>query len=71
MGNFLVQLNFFHPFREGNGRVQRLLVTQIATNAGLELDWQAVGNEAMKQACIAGIQGVTRHMVRLILLNIK
>ena len=71
MGNFLVQLNFFHPFREGNGRVQRLLVTQIATNAGLELDWQAVGNEAMKPACIAGIQGVTRHMVRLILLNIK
>lgn len=71
MGNFLVQLNFVHPFREGNGRVQRLLVTQIATNAGLVLDWQTVGNEAMKQACIAGIQGTTRQMVRLILLNIK
>lgn len=38
MGSFLVQLNFVHPFREGNGRVQRLLVTQIATNAGLVLD---------------------------------
>jgi cell filamentation protein len=71
MGNFLVQLNFAHPFREGNGRVQRLLVTQIATNAGLALDWQPVGNEAMKQACVAGIQGATRQMVRLILLNIK
>ncbi len=71
MGTFLVRLNFVHPFREGNGRVQRLLVTQIATNAGLALDWQPVGNEAMKQACIAGIQGSTRQMVRLILLNTK
>jgi len=71
MGEFLVQLNFVHPFREGNGRVQRLLVTQIATNAGLSLDWQPIGNEAMKQACIAGIQGETRPMARLIWLNIK
>jgi cell filamentation protein len=71
MGKFLVQLNFVHPFREGNGRVQRLLVTQIATNAGLSLDWQPIGNEAMKQACIAGIQGESRSMERLIWLNIK
>jgi len=71
MGNFLVDLNFIHPFREGNGRVQRLLVSQIARNAGLLLDWQPVGNEAMKQACIAGIQGTTRQMVRLLLLNIR
>ena len=71
MGEFLVQLNFVHPFREGNGRVQRLLVTQIATNAGLSLDWQPIGNEAMKQACIAGIQGETRPMARLIWLNIN
>ncbi|MFZ3047977.1 MAG: Fic family protein [Desulfatirhabdiaceae bacterium] len=71
IGDFLVRLNFVHPFREGNGRVQRLLVSQIARNAGLDLDWQSVGNEAMKQACIAGIQGTTRQMMRLILLNIK
>lgn len=71
MGEFLVQLNFVHPFREGNGRVQRLLVTQIAINAGLSLDWQPIGNEAMKQACIAGIQGESRPMARLIWLNIK
>jgi hypothetical protein len=30
-----------------------------------------IGNEAMKQACIAGIQGETRSMERLIWLNIK
>jgi cell filamentation protein len=71
VGDFLVRLNFIHPFREGNGRVQRLLVSQIAKKAGHTLDWQAIGSEAMKQACIAGIQGSTRQMARLIMLNTK
>ena len=71
IGQFLVRLNYVHPFREGNGRVQRLLVSQIAKNAGFDLDWQSVGNDAMKQVCIAGIEGTTRQMVRLILFNIK
>ncbi len=71
IGDFLVQLNYVHPFREGNGRVQRLLVSQIAAHAGFVLDWQPVGNEAMKQACIAGIQGSTRQMARLIFQNIQ
>lgn len=71
VGQFLVRLNFIHPFREGNGRVQRLFVLQLARNAGIDLDWSAVGNDAMKRACIEGIKGNTREMVRLILLNSK
>lgn len=71
IGAFLVRLNFIHPFREGNGRVQRLLVSQIASNAGFFLDWQSVGNDAMKQACIEGISGNTRPMVRLLRMNLK
>jgi cell filamentation protein len=70
-GAFLLRLNMIHPFREGNGRAQRLLLLQIARNAGHTLDWSSVGNEAMKRACIEGIHGDTRQMVRLILLNLK
>jgi len=69
IGKFLVGLNYVHPFREGNGRVQRLLASQIAKSSGFNLDWQSVGNEAMKQASIAGVAGDTRQMARLILLN--
>ena len=71
VGEFLVRLNTIHPFREGNGRVQRLFVFQLARNAGIELDWGPVGNEAMKRAWIEGISGNTQLMVRLILLNSK
>jgi len=71
MGDFLVKLNFIHPFREGNGRVQRLLASQLASNAGFFLDWQSVENDALKLACIEGISGNRRPMVRLIRLNLK
>lgn len=36
------QLNFIHPFREGNGRVQRVFWTRVAKGAGYEIDWDAV-----------------------------
>ncbi len=71
VGEYLVHLNFIHPFREGNGRTQRLLISRIAQNAGITLDWRAVSNDAMRKACIDGINGNTRNMVRLILLNSK
>lgn len=71
VGDYLVRLNFIHPFREGNGRTQRLLISRIAQNAGITLDWRAVSNDAMRKACIDGINGNVRNMVRLILLNSK
>lgn len=37
------QFNYVHPFREGNGRTQRLWWSRIAQDAGWQLDWKAVG----------------------------
>jgi cell filamentation protein len=43
---FYDQLNYIHPFREGNGRAQRVLWNRIAKGAAYELDWTLVlGNE--------------------------
>ena len=36
------QLNFIHPFREGNGRTQRVFWNRVAKDAGYRLDWDAV-----------------------------
>ena len=32
-------LNMIHPFREGNGRAQRILFEHIIINAGYEISW--------------------------------
>lgn len=71
MGEYLIRLNQIHPFREGNGRTQRVLVSKIAQHAGMRMDWSSISNEAMKRACIEGVNGNIRNMVRLILLNSK
>lgn len=34
--------NFIHPFREGNGRTQRLFWTLLCHGAGYDLDWRQV-----------------------------
>ncbi len=43
--------NYIHPFREGNGRTQRLMWSQIAREAGWVLDWRSVQGERNDEAC--------------------
>ena len=42
LAHYYDQLNFIHPFREGNGRTQRVFWTRVAHDAGYEIDWDAV-----------------------------
>ncbi|WP_423360336.1 putative adenosine monophosphate-protein transferase Fic [Pseudomonas citronellolis] len=35
-------LNMIHPFREGNGRAQRILFEHLIVNVGFEVSWWAV-----------------------------
>ena len=43
---FYDQLNYIHPFREGNGRTQRVFWGRVAKDAGYEINWSnVVGNE--------------------------
>lgn len=50
------QINYLHPFREGNGRTQRVLLTRIAADAGWRLDWPAVTGAANDHACRAAAE---------------
>jgi cell filamentation protein len=45
-------LNFVHPFREGNGRTQRIFMTQLAMQAGHPLDWTVISQERIVAVCI-------------------
>lgn len=52
--NTLQAVNIIHPFREGNGRSQRVLTEHIAQHAGYILDWYRISpdeqNLVMAQA---------------------
>ena len=39
MAALYADLNMVHPFREGNGRTQRILFEHIALNCGYGIDW--------------------------------
>jgi len=42
LAHYLSEINAIHPFREGNGRVQRLFISQLAEHAGYFLDYSAL-----------------------------
>lgn len=51
---FYEQLNFIHPFREGNGRTQRVFWQRVANGAGYKIDWSKVVGEELDNASLIG-----------------
>lgn len=47
---YLSEINVIHPFREGNGRTQRLFIELLAKNAGYEIDFMKITKEEMLEA---------------------
>lgn len=47
------QFNYIHPFREGNGRTQRVFWNRVARDAGWQLDWRQVHGSTNDLACRA------------------
>ena len=47
---YLSEINVLHPFREGNGRVQRVFIEYLAATAGYHLDFSKVTDKDMVEA---------------------
>lgn len=45
---------YIHPFREGNGRTQRVFWNRVSLQAGWQLDWRPVHGEENHTAARAG-----------------
>lgn len=56
--DFYERTNELHPFREGNGRTQRVFLAQLAQNAGYALDFAAVDPDELMIATIQAVQGI-------------
>ena len=51
---YLSEINALHPFREGNGRAQRIIIEYLAEVAGYTVDFSDIADEEMIEACIDG-----------------
>ena len=57
IADYYCELNVIHPFREGNGRTQRIFFELITLNAGYELKWLNIEKDEWISANIAGYIG--------------
>ena len=55
LAEFYCEFNMIHPFREGNGRVQRLLFEHLSLAARYDLDWEDIQQSEWIQANIDGV----------------
>lgn len=64
--DFYCSINELHPFREGNGRTQRLFLSQLVRNAGYTLNFSEVDGDLLMFATIQAAQGVTDLLRQLL-----
>ena len=69
--DFYCITNALHPFREGNGRTQRIFITQLIRNAGYDINFADMDTELLMIATIQSSQGVTDMLKQLFFENIK
>lgn len=59
------ELNVVHPFRDGNGRAQRILFEHLIMNAGFEISWWSIESDEWILANIAAYNGHLEPMEQL------
>ena len=63
IADFYHTVNMLHPFREGNGRAQRVFFSQWIRSLGYDLDWSRVDPDAFMIATIYAAQGIMDQLV--------
>ena len=66
LGFYMGEINAAHPFREGNGRVQRVFCAQLALNAGYFIDFESVDQAQMYAVMAASFNGDASPLVALL-----
>ena len=70
LAHYLSEINAIHPFREGNGRVQRLFISQLAEQAGYSLDYSSLDQAelypAMQEPFLGNVQSLASLIFKII-----
>ncbi|MFP4462352.1 MAG: putative adenosine monophosphate-protein transferase Fic [Guyparkeria sp.] len=65
VADFYCEINIVHPFREGNGRAQRLLFEELIVNAGFDIDWGRIDADEWVNANQAGYLGDLEPLIEI------
>lgn len=55
--NLYCELNYLHPFREGNGRIQRLFLVKLLRHNGRKIDFSMIDRDLFMIATIKSVSG--------------
>jgi cell filamentation protein len=67
LAHYLSEINALHPFREGNGRVQRIFISQLSQSAGYQLNYSDLEQEQIYRAMELAFNGDESILANLIL----
>ena len=66
LAHYLSEVNALHPFREGNGRVQRAFAAQLAAGAGYVIDYDGLSQDEMYSVMAAAFAGDEQPLALLL-----
>ena len=69
--DFYITTNILHPFREGNGRTQRVFLTQLIINAGYTIDFYNIDADELMIATIHSANGIDAYLKDIFRKNIN
>lgn len=67
LAHYLSEINALHPFREGNGRIQRIFISQLSQSAGYQIDYSDLEQEQIYLAMELAFNGNESILADLIL----
>lgn len=69
--DFYSVTNMIHPFREGNGRTQRLFISQLIRFNNYDIDFSSIDKDELMIATIHAANGIVDYLKDIFYNNIK
>ena len=63
--DFYCTTNMLHPFREGNGRTQRIFISQLIQFNGYSIDFDKIDTDELMLATIQAANGIDDNLKRI------
>ncbi|MBQ8182603.1 MAG: Fic family protein [Clostridia bacterium] len=69
--DFYCTTNMLHPFREGNGRTQRVFIAQLIRFCGYDINFSEIDTDELMAATIHSANGITDYLKLIFKNHIK